>query len=239
MSDKKFGTLTQELLDSLFIIHNNFDIQHPRFVDWDFINNNDTPQTLFKAGDSYVHSISGSGSYADDMYSYDSTITNPTPSDCKAFSDDKLAPRWKFEIEPTFYYKTKWDETSMRTGYICRIYRNNILFTTERAYDDNDAYIMGKAKLSRIFSQTMINFKSRKWKDELTNRKIWYRDEPAIITSLSHSNNGYDFYISPDIEKIKEFSRKGWWTEEDVSDWGYGDGTSADFLDHGINWFRN
>lgn len=227
---KEFNKLTQTAIDEALKSKHNL-------VDWDFRHNEQSFQ-LFKAGDRYCHKMGGKDEFTDDMYSFPLGLPKVTPEDCHPFSDQDLAPRWEFRIAPYFYYKTKWGEESLRSGIKCGIYRNDIPFAFTYGYDHNSAYIRAQNRLMDLIGLP-VNIISRNWKKEIEGREIWYDNQPSIVKRISHCNSrGYNIYVEPDKNEIKEFKPQGWWTEEEDLNWEYSDGTAAELDDPKINWFR-
>lgn len=233
MAEKQFNKLTQSLLNSRLEKKSNL-------IDWDF-ELNGKPMQLFKAGDKYCHSIGGKDDFTNDMYFFPLEIwPNVTPEDCRPFSDRDLAPKWSIHVEPYCSFKTKWGDESMRSSIIAKIYRNGKCFGAKHGFTHNDAYIAAYSYLQKLIDHP-VNFFSRNWKSELLNRKIYYDNQPAIVSNVWVDESGCNIYVKPDKEKIAGFVPQGHWLEDkdEVQNWEYDEGTGAELTCSSIYWFRD
>jgi len=143
------------------------------------------------------------------------------------------APRWEISWNIKHYTKNKWNETSIEFNGIWTIYRNGIEFITGGAR--TMSYGLAKAQTVLVeLQEHSIPFHFRNWRDEVLNRKIWYHNQPGIITSIIEGGQ-LCVMISPhgisEFEPPAHLRDADWWNEDDVIH-------KTSMLDHNINWFR-
>ena len=110
-------------------------------------------------------------------------------------------------------------------------------------------FVRGKMEYSLPKAQTLIfrinegpiNFNRINWSQKLIGRKIWYYNQPAIISSVWYdSEKGYHIYVEPD--GISCFSCPESWKNDPLeSAWDdYKHGLFCDLLEDNstIDWFR-
>ena len=86
---------------------------------------------------------------------------------------------WGFTYEPTNYIKTKWDETSIERGRKLVITRNgSVFYDGFMTIHDCMAYV-----LDNKLDEHPLNLNMRDFDKKCIGRKIWYRSQPAVITS--------------------------------------------------------
>lgn len=124
------------------------------------------------------------------------------------------APRWEVRWKGSNYYKTKWNETRIEHRGRWQIYRNEELFWEGGARDME--YGLAKAQVELIWlHEGPISFHMRNWRDDVINRKVYYHQQPGIITSIIMGGQ-LAVMIAPD--GMKQFESppmyKEWWNQE-------------------------
>jgi len=142
------------------------------------------------------------------------------------------APTWGISFERVNYIKSKWNETSVETSGDCWITRNGKKFyhISGRSMD----YALAKAQhlLVQLLEECPLYLSDRNWKEQAIGRKIWYENQPAIITSITSGN---ELWIEPD--GIPCFKAPPHWDDMDYDD--YADGLRVGLLSPDIYWYRN
>jgi len=124
------------------------------------------------------------------------------------------APRWQIRWKGINFHKNKWNEHSIEHNGTWQIYRNELLFFEGGARDME--YGLAKAQIELMWLlEGPIAFHFRNWRDEVNNRKIYYHNQPAIVTSIIESGqlcvivapDGMDKFESPPMHK-------DWWGQE-------------------------
>ena len=142
------------------------------------------------------------------------------------------APAWGIELFENNHYK----KGEIRGNVTCWITRN-----WQRFYNisgNSMQYCTAKAyKIIAELREHPISFNSRNWREEITNRKIWFYDDPAIVERVL---SGSDLIIKPDKNWIDQFKIQPWMVGDDQWDdqWREDDSVKCDILDPNINWFR-
>ncbi|ARF70665.1 hypothetical protein B7C51_24640 (plasmid) [Paenibacillus larvae subsp. pulvifaciens] len=134
-------------------------------------------------------------------------------------------------IDETNYIKTKWDETEVGETCNCYITRNGEKFFN--VLGNTLDYCLNEAR-SIIYKLEgfPINFFSMDFLNEIENRKIFWKEQPAIITKYldggnvlikSENPNGFNppcYLDKEDLEQYEEdryevvdfiFSNSIWW----------------------------
>lgn len=154
-------------------------------------------------------------------------------------SSKDMGCSWKVCVEDHQYIKIKWGDRELRKSVTCTIYRNDKVFY-QFSCGDHD-YALAKAKMimtsaheSMPFSVEDIDFEK-----DIVGRKIWYREQPAVIVSYYQGN----ISIVPDKEVgCEKFEMPNSWKNDDfLSDsWhDYEDRLSVDiFESSNISWYR-
>lgn len=155
----------------------------------------------------------------------------PTRENLKRFNGE--APVWGVVCENTSYFR-KGKEVNK--GGRCKILRNGEVF-----YEISGGLEYGFHQVHRIIDKLMdhpCNFIFRNWKDELMNRKIWFNNCPAIITSIIQDQGC--IIIEPDKRYIKYFPPSVWNVEDDgCSMYDRDDSVKVEYLSNSIWWWRN
>jgi hypothetical protein len=159
----------------------------------------------------------------------------PTYDNLVEFSGEPCC--WGILLQSNNYLKTKYD-TEMRHNYRAIITRNDESFYTFGA--NNSDFALTKARqLLFTIQEHPIEFNQRYYEKDIINRKIYWREQPAIIKSYCIDGN---LRIVPDgIKVFKKCSYNDNVTEDmdmydDTDDDG---GIAEDLFAPSIYWFRN
>lgn len=153
----------------------------------------------------------------------------------RQLEDYRIAPRWGFRVEHNAYLKCKWDENMIRANYYITITRNDEDFYS---FGCNDmAYGVAKAQTLIVdFSEHVIPFSLRSWQNEVVNRKIYYYEQPAVITEFLGGDDLRVIIKMCDPTYIPE----RWKNSDFPSSWGDEENKHVTtILDENIWWFRN
>jgi hypothetical protein len=207
-------------------IKKDSDISHAHLMGWDL---------QINGKDYAVYSISGfnhtlGGKWGENHFWTCPNGEVPTYENLIQFSG--TAPTWGVFFEESNYTKFKWDEHSVERGSSCWITRNGEKFYHVMGRDM--AYALSKAQyfLTQLQEECPLYLNERNWKVQAAGMKIWYDGEPAIIESVTSSN---DLWIVP--EAGKSFKTPAGWEDEEYDE--YRDGLVADLLSPNISWFRD
>ncbi len=148
---------------------------------------------------------------------------------------------WSIKVEEYNSFRlgnnfTKNDE--VREHLRCMIYRNDEPFYRINFGREINTVLLAAQKAILEFQEHPINFTSQNWREEVLNRKVYWNDQPGIITQFSEPAG--DFIIEPDgIEGFRPHAHYN--TENERQNWidDYGNGLKTDYLDNSIWWFRN
>ena len=140
--------------------------------------------------------------------------------------------RWGIHVEESLRYRNKWGDQSWQESWICYILRNGEKFY--EIWGREIDYCLAKARIDLIkLQEHPIPFHFRNWKKEVIGRTVFYRDEPAIITSYHEGSviiepDGINFFKKPAWSEREDFE----WEAEST------DGVRVDILDDSIFWHR-
>lgn len=137
-----------------------------------------------------------------------------------------------FDMNPKNYTKTKWDETEARSGGGVAITRNGEIFchvTGGINYGVDQARVM----IAR-FNEHPLKLNSINFDKKAIGRKVWWRSEPAIVTSYIHGQACV--ILEPD--GIAQFTVPPEFAKEDPDYYEDGD-VKAEILSPHIWWFRD
>lgn len=191
---------------------------------WDVEINNIPYQVVIIKG--YVHSIGGRRG-ENDLWMYPRG-SKPTYENLVEYQCDGMGVCWGIEYKPYNYIKSKWDESECFTSGGAMITRNGKDFYFCRSGIDEARYLIKK------INDHPINFDEYNFEKQIIGRKVWWRSEPAIITSWIESGqacvilepDGIDHFKSPAEFVDDELMNDG---EDDIK---------ADIFDNHIWWFR-
>lgn len=220
-------------LTDINLIKPNTDLSKLYLMDWD-LELYGKPWNVYRLED-HCHCIGGR--YGDNNIWCCPANEKPTYNNLVGFNGK--APAWGITFSDSNYLKHKWGDSTVEGSGGCYITRNgkNFYHVSGRDVD----YCLAKAQYFLVqLQEHAINFHSRKWKKELINRKVYYKNSPAIITMVFEEDG--HFFIEPDKKLIQIFPREEFFhgNEEDECGWyeEWKDGIKCDYLDQNINWFR-
>ena len=149
--------------------------------------------------------------------------------------------RWGIEVVEVdaFYPGNGFHKpTEYRDAVHCWITRNGERFYPVReGRTISEALIAAQYKMSQLHEHA-IAFFERDWQTSVMMRKVWYKDQPAVIKRLDQQ--GGMAFLAPDppgqfsppwYAKTDDEERRQW-----ASD--YGDGLWVDILDERVVWVR-
>ena len=197
-------------------------------IGWD-LELNGRPYDVYSV-DGYVHTIGGK--WGENDYWACPAGETPTYENLVQFSGD--APTWGVTFNRKNYLRNKWDETSIEANGECWITRNGKNFYRIPARHMDHGLAKAQHILVQLQEECPLWLMGRDWKDEAIGRKIWYREQPAIIESVTSNN---ELCIKPD--GIDSFKSPAYYDSEDGYEEDYGSGLIADLLDSNIYWFRD
>lgn len=183
--------------------------------------------------DGYNHSIGGKWGEnclwacpMDEKPSYDNLIQ---------FSGEPCS--WGINIKATSNIKTKWEDTEMRSTFICEIIRNDKVFYSFNANDMDYGLTKARQILFNL-NEHPINFNGRNFEKELIGRKIYWREQPATIVSYSMNGN---LIIKPATNNPFKKCCYDDNVEEDmnIDDDEFDGDIAEDLLAPSIYWFRS
>lgn len=181
----------------------------------------------------YVHTIGGRMGVSDlwawplgEEPTYENMIEYNIPFGCV----------WGYKIEPHNRIEYNWDEKEAYNTIAVTITRNGEPFYGFTCSDELYALSKVHQILSNI-KDSPIPFSDRNYEKRIIGRKIYYGDQPAIITEYKD----YQVFIEPD--GISSFRYPAWVLENDYSkeEWDcvYKQGLWVTVNDGHIYWFRN
>jgi hypothetical protein len=142
---------------------------------------------------------------------------------------------WSFKVDSNNYYKSKWGEDSIRSNYFFEILRNDKVFYSFST-NNLDYGIAKVRKLMIEIPEHPIPFNEQNFQNQIIGRKIYWREQPAIIQSYSMNGN---LFIVPD--GIPSFKKCAY--EDNVNEYMSDDedreGIAEDIFAPSIYWFRN
>lgn len=195
---------------------------------WDLVIRG-VPYDVYNVGDFY-HSIGGTmglNSLYCCPHGENLTIENMIPF-C-----GKGAPRWEIRWKGNSYFKTKWNDTSIEHRGYWQIFRNEELFLEGGARDMEYGLAKAQVELAWIH-EGPIPFHFRDWRAHVLGCKVYYHQQPGVITSIIEGGqlsvmiapDGIDKFISPPMYTE-------WWDEEgDIEH-------KTSMLDPAIYWHRD
>ena len=202
-------------------------LPHLRHMDWDVVINGIPHYVVRIKG--YVHTIGGR--YGEnDLWAYPRDKA-PTYDTLVEFGCDSPVA-WGIRYEPKNYTKTKWDETEARRSGGVAITRNGEIFchvTGGMNYGVDQARVM----IAR-FNEHPLELNSINFDKKAIGRKVWWRSEPAIVTSYIHRQACV--ILEPD--GIAQFTVPPEFAKEDPDYYEDGD-VKAEILSPHIWWFRD
>lgn len=174
----------------------------------------------------YVHSIGGRwGENNLWMYPRDE---EPTYENLIEYYGDGCGVCWGMKYEPHNYIRTKWDETECYTSGGAMITRNGEDFYFCRGGIDEARWLM------KHLDEHPLDLNEYRFEEKMIGRKVWWRSEPAIITSWVKGQAcvilepyGIERFTTP-----PEFAHDEWMENSERS-------IKVDIFDKHIWWFRS
>lgn len=159
------------------LIKPDTDLSKARNLNWD-VTINGKPYDVYRVDDC-VHRIGGRHGNnclwccpAGEKLTYENAIEY-----------DGESARYSITATPVNYIKTKWDETSMERSVHVIIMRNDEVFYTFGCRDMSYGLAKAQVLITQI-EEHPINFNDRNYVErDIIGRKIWWRNQPAIIES--------------------------------------------------------
>ncbi len=206
-----------------------------RKIGWD-LEFDDKPYDIYGISN-YCHTIGGK--YGNNEYWCCPAGEKPCYDNLMGFNGQ--APIWGIEYKQKNSYRNKWGETSVQFRGTCIITRNGKPFYGFGARDMSYGLAKAQALLVEI-QEHSIQFHNRNWKDEVIGRKIYYRNQQAIITEIYDDGEGIICVrIVPDKEYIDVLEKPIHMTDDHELEWyeeSYKHGVKDDILTKEIYWYR-
>jgi len=156
------------------LINDKSDLSQAEFVDWD-VEINNTRYDVYRIPD-FVHSIGGRWG----MNDYWCCPENQKPSFENLMQFNGYPVRWGIQIYESGSIKLKWGDRGLNRSCNYLITRNDKPFYRNNVASLDYAMIVAREKLYKL-QEFPVNLVSKNWKKSFINRKIWYKNEPAII----------------------------------------------------------
>jgi hypothetical protein len=205
------------------LIDENTDLSGLKSLNWD-VNIKGNPYNVYKI-DGYVHTIGGR--FAENDYWCCPVDETPTYKNLIEFNGEPV--RWGIESYSNNYTSSKWGETEVRHNYQIVITRNGKPFVSFGARDLSYGLATAQYKLAN-YQEHPINFTDRNFKEKLEGRKIWYKNQKAIVEKwvegqaciiIKFENGKYEpleyekedniVYLEEDYVKEDILSKHIWW----------------------------
>ena len=219
---------------SIRLIDKNTDISSLTMTkyEWDLVINQ-VPYQVVRI-DGYIHTIGGSMGI-NDLWCYPRN-SEPSYNNLRQYNCDEPVT-WGIVYEPNQYLDYRYDNGEIKTGYKVYITRNGEKFC--KVDGKGIQYAIDKARIciARL-NEHPINFNSYLWEDQITNRKIYFRGQPGIITDF-HKGEG-SFVIYPDFPdgEINRFKKPAEWVHDGDSDYYDDEYVVTSIFDSNIWWWR-
>jgi hypothetical protein len=159
------------------LIEKDTDLSKIDEIPWD-LELRGVPYTVYRVAEHFHHI---GGRWGNNDYWCCPSREKPTYDNLIEFEGS--APCWGIQIEDENFSKKKWNETYVRDSVHCHITRNGKKFY--EISGNSFAYCYTKA-LHDLFllREHAIPFHFRNWREELLNRKVYYRDDPAFVSRI-------------------------------------------------------
>ena len=199
-----------------------------RKFNWD-VQIRDEPYQVWRV-EGYYHTIGGR--WGNNCYWGCPRGEEPTVDNLVEFNGE--ACLWGVEYREHHYYRCKWGETSIEKGRGAMVTRNG-----EDFYRVAGEMVYSLPKAMSIITdlnedRPPINFNAYDFKDELLGRKVWYKEEPAIITRYIGQGQCC-VILEPD--GFEKFKTPIGWSNYEWSD--YAESCKTDIIHNDdIGWFR-
>jgi hypothetical protein len=207
-------------------------------MDWDFqINGKDYDVYLIHG---YIHSYGSHG--VGDKYVVPRN-EKPSYENIRPFDNDWGAVEWGYEISEVKSWKHKWNEWRTESRWKGVIKRNGMPFHTVYGNDEHVAYIKTQEAILQL-KEHVIPFHFIDWYGEVIDRKIWYHDQPCIITNIFTGDGETWLKVVGDNPEKKIPAPADWDDDENgicnKQRWeeDYADGCRVEWNSPHIKWFR-
>ena len=198
-------------------------------IDWDVVVKG-VPYQIIRVKD-YVHTIGGRLDNGDGNCLWAYPLNEELCYENLREFDGVPGARWGIEYNPTNYLKCKWDEPSIECGRKLIITRNDEPFY--------DGFMTIHEALAYVLDNKLddhpLNLNMRDFDKKCIGRKVWWRSEPAIITSYIHKQACV--ILEPD--GMKEFSIPAEYKDDDFTPSDERDSIKSSIFDNHIWWFRD
>jgi hypothetical protein len=184
--------------------------------------------------DGYNHSIGGK--WGENCYWACPMKEKPAYDNLVQFSGTVCS--WGMKVENKNTLKIKWEDTEMRSNYRFVITRNDEDFYSFGANDLDWGLSRARQLLFKV-QEHPIDFNSRAFMLDIRGRKIYWREQPAIIKSYSMCGN---LWIVPDgVPRFKKCAYDDAVDEYMGADDDIGEdaGIAEDIFSESIYWFRS
>ena len=193
-------------------------------IPWD-IEINGIPYQVVRI-EGYVHSIGGRHG-ENNLWMYPRN-SNPTYETLIEYQCEGCGVCWGIRYAPHNYVRTKWDETECYTSGGAMITRNGKDFYFCRSGIDEARWLV------KLLNEHPLGLNEYGFAEKMIGRKVWWRSEPAIITSWI-GNGQACVILEPD--GIDSFTKPAEFVDDDCMDDEERD-IKTDIFDKHIWWFR-
>ena len=196
-------------------------------LDWDVVVKGRPYQVIRVEG--FAHCLGGNLDWGDGNNFWAYPLDEEMTFENLLEFDGHPGARFGIEYSPTNYVKAKWGEAEIRTGRKLVITRND-----EPFYDGFMSYHQAIAYVKDgILDEHPLNLNERDFDKKCIGRKVWWRSEPAVITSYIHGQACV--ILKPD--GIDSFTVPAEFAKEDPEYYCDGD-VKTTIFDKNIWWFR-
>ena len=218
------------MADINLITKDDMDTLKYKKMQWDVVVHN-TPYQIIKVP-GFTHTIGGRLDWGEGNCFWAYPLNEEMTFDNLIEFNGTPGAQWGFEYTPTHYIKTKWDETGIEQGRRLIITRNG-----EKFYDglmtihECIAYV-----LDNKLQEHPLDLNDRDFDKKMIGRKIWYRGEPAVISS--YVKGQACVIIRPD--GIERFTYPPEWIDDDdyVCDYEDPAELKVDIFSDRVFWWR-
>ena len=150
--------------------------------------------------------------------------------------------RWKIEVEEHLHVKCKWEDEDLRRTCSLKIYRNDKLFYEEGCGTRQRGMRIAE-NLIEDWQCHVLDIGTIDFDTKMIGRKVWFRDEPAIVESFCWGSASVNLIPDKDAG-CEKFSRPKRY-QRDIDDgmydyWPeYEYGLIVPLNSHDVDWFRD
>ena len=216
------------------VIDSTTDLSDAKYykVPWDVVLSNGEECDVYKFKD-FVHTIGGK--WGENSFYACPRGEKPTAENLILFRASSTC-RWGFTVNEHSYVKTKWHETYIDDNIVVTILRNDKPFKTIVCNDISYGVACAMKFITEV-QEGAVEVNKVNWTENVIGRKIYYKDTPAIITSVNISD--FTVVVEPDNDE-KCFKKPSCWSDYTDTEWeaDYGHGMVVDADSKDIYWFR-